>query len=88
MRIGEILRTIAAAMDQAEGADQVSAPADAVGILPVGQVAIEPAHNVDAAEEPDINNKSVVPSNELPDEEQDIVNLIKQLSGMPADCNS
>ena len=52
MKIGEILRTIAAAMDQAEGADQRSAPTDAVGAFPVGQVAIEPVHNVDAAEEP------------------------------------
>jgi hypothetical protein len=52
MRIGEILRTIAAAMDQAEGADQAAAPADDVGALPAGQVAIEPVHNVDAAEEP------------------------------------
>ena len=78
MRIADILRRLADELDQSESStSQIQNPAELVDIEPTST----------SMPGPDVNNKSVVPSNELPDEEHDIVTLIKQLSGMPTDCN-
>jgi guanyl-specific ribonuclease Sa len=81
MRIADILRTLADELDQDNSSpdnSQIQNPAELIDVEPAST-------NMSG---PDVNNKSVVPSNELPDEAQDIVNLIKQLSGMPANCNA
>jgi hypothetical protein len=55
MKIGEILRTIADAMEQAEGSvdPQIQNTAELVAVHPERQIQIEPVCNADAAEEPD-----------------------------------
>ena len=80
MRIADILRTLADELDQNNNLDdsQIQNPAELVNVEPAST-------NMSG---PNVNNKSVVPSNELPDEAQDIVTLIKQLSGMSTDCNN
>jgi hypothetical protein len=75
MKIADILRTLADKLEQDNAEldnSQIQNPAELVDVDPVST----------SMSGPDVNNKSVVPSNELPDEEQDIVTLIKQLSGM------
>ena len=80
MKIADILRILADELEQNESNplnSQIQNPAELVDVDPAST-------NMPG---PDVNNKSVVPSNELPTQEQDIVTLIKQLSGMPTDCN-
>ena len=79
MRVADILRTLADELEQNESdslTSQIQNPAELVDV---------DSANINLSG-PDVNNKSVVPSNELPDQEQDIVNLIKQLSGRSTDC--
>ena len=79
MRVADILRTLADELEQNESdslTSQIQNPAELVDV---------DSANINLSG-PDVNNKSVVTSNELPDQEQDIVNLIKQLSGRSTDC--
>ena len=80
MRIADILRTLANNLEHAEGGTpdpRLQNPAELIDVEVL-------ANNDCGADE--VNDTSVIPSQDnVPTEEQDIINLIKQLSGMPTE---